>query len=92
MGAHAWAASHPHAAPQPPLRPHPRRQHLPPPAIYFVPSDAPDAAAHCEALKGQLPQPPLVARELALPPKDPMFVKFYVLLHDAAAPGADEAK
>lgn len=61
-------------------------------AIYFVPSDAPDAAAHCEALKGQLPPPPAAAREQALPPRDPMFVKFYVLLHDASAPGADEAK
>jgi hypothetical protein len=57
-----------------------------------VPSDAPDAAAHCEALKGQLPAPPLVARELSLPPKDPMFARLYVLLHDAAAPHASEAK
>lgn len=33
-----------------------------------------------------------MGRELMLPPKDSMFVKFYVLLHDAAAPGADEAR
>ncbi|KAI8476140.1 MAG: ER-golgi trafficking TRAPP I complex 85 kDa subunit-domain-containing protein [Monoraphidium minutum] len=61
-------------------------------ALYFVPSDAPDAPAHAEALKGQLPPHPLAARELAVPPRDAGFVRFYVLLHDAAAPGADEAK
>lgn len=82
----AHLSIHQRANPFSPLPP------APPPAIYFVPSDAPDPAAYCEALKQQLAPPPLMPRDLMLPAKDPMFIKFYVLLHDSAAPSADEAR
>jgi hypothetical protein len=77
------------SSPQPLPPPSP---HIPIAAIYFIPADAHDAPTHFETLRAQLPPPPLAARELALPPKDPMFVRFYVLLFDASAPGADATR
>ncbi len=59
--------------------------------IYLLPSDVLDPVSHVEALKAQLPAPPLMAADLMFPAKDALFPKHYVLLHDTAA-GADEAK
>eukprot|EP00877_Chromochloris_zofingiensis_P003658 jgi/Chrzof1/13293/Cz07g27240.t1 len=59
--------------------------------IYFVPSDVAEPVSHVEALKNQLPQPPLMQADLMFPVKDSFFPKYYVLLHDCSG-GADEQK